>query len=302
MAYPGKIIDSHVHIFNPTRADEVIQMEHDYGYNNFNILSLEAIRDGQNEMCIDLAKRTDCTFYAGLNHKSKDYAAQARNMLAQGAKGYKMIEGKPGVYRDLSQPLTAAPMMEFYGELEKHNAVLLLHAGDPPDFWSNATAPSWAVENGWTYDDPSFPSLEKIRGEVEEIAAAFPKLKFILAHFYFIADSISEAARILDSYPCVVFDLCPGTEMYSHFSKKPQEWREFFVKYQDRILFGTDNYEVDTPKDRFDKDEINRLVHTFLQTDEGFKVWDLEIQGINLPLEVLEKIYYRNFEKLIKGE
>jgi len=314
MKYSGTIFDMHVHVLDTTRTDDVLQLQRDYGYNGFNILSLEAITDGQNDMAFALSQRTGCTVFAGLNHKPAPgtsdepavlYAEQAREMLARGALGYKMIEGKPDVYRNLAKrfntsPLTSNAMMDFYAELERQGAVLLLHAGDPPEFWSNA--PDWAKEAGCAYDDPDFPRLETIRTEVEEIAQRFPKLNFILAHFYFIANDIKEATRLLDTYPCLVFDLCPGVEMYPHFSKNPDAWREFFMKYNNRILFGTDNCETSTPKERADKDVINRMVHQFLQSSEKFLAWDLEIQGIDLPVDVLENIYHKNFQRLTGKE
>lgn len=294
----------HVHVMDVTRADEVVQLERDYGYDGFNLLSLEALYPGQNDRAFALSAETGCTVFAGLNYLSGvPYAEQAQAMLARGAKGYKMIEGKPDVYRDVrtrlgASPLTSPAMFDFYAVLEKAGATLLLHAGDPPDFWGNA--PDWAKYAGVGYDAPTFPRLKTIRAEVEEIARRFPRLSFILAHFYFIANDIDEAARMLERYPAVMFDLCPGVEMYTHFSQEVTAWRTFFIKYSDRLLFGTDNFETDTDKDRADKDVINRLMHQFLQTDEAFSAWDLTLRGIDLPVDVLEKIYYKNFMRLIK--
>ena len=295
--YNGKIIDCHVHIFEPFGVKQVIELEQDY--DGFCLLSLEAMKSGQNDLCFGVSQKTGCTVFASLNHNSKNFVEQAEAALKRGAKGFKMIEGKPSVYKDLGlDSLASEPFMRFYEFLEEKNVPLLLHAGDPPEFWN--APPDWAKEAGWDYNGEGFPSLEKIQAEVYEILKAFPDLKIILAHFFFIADNIEAAMRLLDEYPCAMYDICPGTEMYAHFSKEPEEWRKFFIKYKDRILFGTDNCETETQEESFDKIEIKKLIHNFLQEKGEFKVWNsMSVTGIDLPQSVLEKIYYENFKRII---
>ena len=304
MKYNGIIIDAHTHIMNTDITTEkehgLVTMERKFGYDNFNVLSLEAVYEGQNDACHKLSKQTGCYVFAGLNHRtwksSGDFVRQAEEQLSLGALGYKMIEGKPGAYKDLGKPLNAPSMMEFYAFMEAQAAPILLHAADPPEFWSVETAPPFAVENGWTYEDGSFPSVEQIHSEVNDILYNFPKLKLVLAHFYFIAHDLDYAVNILQNHKYCSFDICPGIEMFPHFSKRPDDWRRFFIEYSDRIIFGTDNYDGEPEV----KDIINNTIHNFLQTPDVFKMWDRDIIGIDLPCDVLEKIYYKNFERLIK--
>ena len=96
-----------------------------------------------------------------------------------------------------------------------------------------------------------------------------------------------------------VLDAGPQTTVQD-LGRAPLLVRKFFLKYQDRILFGTDT---------FPSVEAYRAYYRFLETDDEY--WDPEkshhrqgfwmIYGIYLPREVLEKIYYKNAEKILVG-
>jgi hypothetical protein len=82
-----------------------------------------------------------------------------------------------------------------------------------------------------------------------------------------------------------------------NFAQAPDEWREFFIKYQDRILFGTDNSggrrrpnpdKVPGARRRID------AVRRFLETDGEFLAWGTTVRGIRLDREILERIYRNN--------
>lgn len=78
--------------------------------------------------------------------------------------------------------------------------------------------------------------------------------------------------------------------MYIEFSKSPGKWHDFFVKYQDRILFGTDNLCGDSAKNI-------KEARMFLKTDKEFwcPFWGFNVRGIYLDNVTLEKIYFNNF-------
>ena len=130
----------------------------------------------------------------------------------------------------------------------------------------------------------------------------FPKLHAIFAHFFFLSADIDRAAAFLDKWENVSIDLTPGTEMFVNLSKNPEKARKFFLKYQDRILFGTDNFDPGTEEELDIMVKIVRIMRQFLETDDTFQVWDLTFKGIGLERELLEKIYYKNFFKYVKNE
>jgi hypothetical protein len=103
-------------------------------------------------------------------------------------------------------------------------------------------------------------------------------------------EGIERASEFLDSWPCVNYDLTPGIEMYGSFSEDPEKWRDFFIKYQDRILFGSDN--------GLDESLVYiNVTRRFLETFDEFQCRDLKIKGIGLEENILEKIYHINFER-----
>jgi hypothetical protein len=132
-----------------------------------------------------------------------------------------------------------------------------------------------------------------------------------LAHFYFLSADLERAGRFLDDHPSVCFDLAPGSEMYNSFSRNDAS-REFFIRYQDRLVYGTDTTTgaIARDGDRGVAVALGRAwaIRTFLETDRvfvpppGLMRWlepDLRaFRGIALPREVLRKIYRTNFERL----
>ena len=109
-------------------------------------------------------------------------------------------------------------------------------------------------------------------------------------------------------------DLTPGIEMYTNFSANPDHAREFFIAYQDRILYGTDigakallatpeqGIEVKESRSRIDlvRNFLESNDEYWLEDDGGFLLGKQEkpFKGIHLPETALNKIYYQNFERI----
>jgi predicted TIM-barrel fold metal-dependent hydrolase len=108
---------------------------------------------------------------------------------------------------------------------------------------------------------------------------------------------LAEVARWLDTYPNMFVDI---DARISELGRQPYTARRFFVKYQDRIMFGTD-----TSPSR----AAYSMYYRFLETDDEYfdpagghhrqGFW--MIYGVFLPKEVLEKVYLRNAERLLVG-
>jgi len=226
--------------------------------------------------------------------------AQIDRYRALGCDGIKMLNGKPNYRKSAGLALDSVIYDEYFAHLEKTGFPVLWHVNDPEEFWDPAAAPEWAKGPGWLYDE-TFPTSESIYAECERVLEKYPKLTIIFAHFYFLSDDLPRAAALLDRYPNVSFDLAPGIEMLHNFTKRPAEARDFFIKYQDRIVFGTDF----APRGLQSRIWV---VRNFLETEEEFHVPTDErlfwpdhrtmIRGIALPGEVLSKIYAENFQRL----
>jgi len=228
-------------------------------------------------------------------------AEQVDRLAAMGCDGIKMLNGKPNYRKAAGLALDSVIYDDYFERLEARGFPVLWHVNDPEEFWNPKEAPEWAKGPGWLYDD-TFPTKESIYGECERALAKHPNLNIIFAHFYFLSDDLPRAAAFLDRYPRVTFDLAPGIEMLHNFTKRLDETRDFFLKYQDRILFGTD-FAPGGVQSRI------WVVRNFLETEEEFHVPTDEslfwpdhreiIRGIQLPQEVLEKIYRQNFERVV---
>jgi len=192
---------------------------------------------------------------------------------------------------------------------------LLFHVNDPEEFWDAHKIPDWAIQRGWFYGDGTFVNNESQYAEIFNVLAKNPTLKVIFAHFFFLSAQLPRLADLLDRFPNVCIDLTPGIEMYRNFSANIDAARAFFIKYQDRILFGTDigaRALLTTPQADIQVSESRErvtLVRNFLenpgefslQPGSGFLFGNPEAPflGLNLPETVLHKIYHQNFERIV---
>jgi predicted TIM-barrel fold metal-dependent hydrolase len=137
-------------------------------------------------------------------------------------------------------------------------------------------------------------SFETLSAERDDLFRRHPKTRFISAHFGWHANDLGRAAKLLDAHPNVVLEL--AAILYD-LGRQPRAAHDFFVKYQDRILFGKDTYAptefpyywrvLETRDEYFD---YYRDYHAF---------WKL--YGMGLPDAVLRKVYYENARRITPG-
>jgi predicted TIM-barrel fold metal-dependent hydrolase len=249
--------------------------------------------------------------YSPDNLTASDLVGQAQRLTEQGFDGIKMWEGKPVMYVNLPDHLEGKFYAPFWAWVEEHQFPITMHMADPLRFWDPARA---GLER-WSYVGAEYPSRDEMFAETERILNRHPRLKIIFAHFLFFWDDLPRAARFLDAHPSVAFDLTPGVAGYFELSQNVEAAREFFLRYQDRMIYGTD-VGAGPVVDPALALEIGResgqawIVRAFLETN-----WDIPIpagvgavtnafagrrlRGIALPHEVLEKIYWRNLERMV---
>ena len=216
-----------------------------------------------------------------------------------GVDGYKFLEGKPQIRKRLARRLDDPIFDKMYSFIEEMGMPMTMHLGDPPENWDITKCSPYAIERGW-FCDETYPTLEELREETEGILKKHPKLKLTLAHFYFLGHDLEAAKAFLERFPNASFDLTPGGEMYDGFSKRPSEWREFFIKYSNRILYGTDTYNVSYPDlDMYEGTHVAgyriNLTRRMLEEKERF---EYPRRGTLVPLALdrasLENIYFNN--------
>ena len=308
------IIDCHTHCIGDDPL-ESIRLLHDgisehTESNRYTVLSLSG---GdflcektvlQNLVCLLLKAQHPDQVYAfgGLYHyfqdtnpSAIDHASNTALLLDAGFDGMKMIEGKPTAWKKLSRPLGAPYYDSYYALLAERGKPLLMHVADPDYDWDAARITEDAKKRGFFYGDGSFPSWEQLHVEAENIVKKHPALRMVFAHFFYLAIDLSRARRLLDTYENVMFDICLGPQIYRQIAREPDVFREFFLRYQDRLLFGTDFVGSDLKNDIQNTEMIRRV----LETDDAFPMWDETLQGILLPEAVLEKVYRTNFDRLV---
>lgn len=298
-----KILDGHVHAFGPKTQSirDLLAFEKQFGYEICNYLSCECMDDAtQNALGIYLKLiAPQCYAFGGLTYRCDyDPCEELEQLMESGFDGMKMVENKPTLRKQIGRPFHDAWYNGFYAALEEKKIPLVTHVADPTEFWDLAQIPAWALQAGYYYGGCEYASKEELTLEVLEVLRRFPTLKIILAHFFFLSDDYDRISRLMEEYPNLCLDIVSGTEMYFNFSQDPDRWRKFFIKYQDRILYGTDNANLYEAADIENAQITCRMQEHFLLGEGELSVWDKKIQGIHLPREAAEKILGGNFLRL----
>jgi hypothetical protein len=223
-----------------------------------------------------------------------------------------MTEGKPTKRNYIPIPLDAPEYEGLWAALEDRQMPVLLHAGDPEQFWDPLRCPPRARARGWFYGGGHYPLKEELHAEVAHVLQRHPRLRMVLAHFHFLSADLERAGRLLDAYPGVCLDLAPGSEMLNEFTRANGQARAFFRRYSARLIYGTDTTTGGMLRDgeRAIQRALGRAwaVRTFLETEipfvppEGLDHWlqpELAaLRGLALPPEILTRIYHTNVERL----
>ena len=139
-----------------------------------------------------------------------------------------------------------------------------------------------------------YPTFETLMTERNHMIQKNPKTNFILAHLGYHGNDLARLGKLFDIYPNVYVD---NAAILAELGRQPYASYDFHVKYQDRILFGKDIYNVDEYRAYFRVYETRDEYIEYYRKRHAF--W--RIYGFKLPDEVLKKIYYKNAVKLIPG-
>jgi predicted TIM-barrel fold metal-dependent hydrolase len=309
------LIDSHVHLTGHRGIAPLFELCRMTGIGRLNIVCVPGTPE-RSLACNAaglLAKAMSpgtVTIFGGLHYRAGQETTaaalrrQAESLWAAGCDGMKMLEGKPTSRKRIPFRMDDPVYDPYYSFLEEARIPLVWHVADPDSFWDPARISPSAREQGWDYTDGTFPSREQLYGEVDRVLEKHPRLRAIFGHFYFLSTEPERAERFLDRWPGVSFDITPGSEMYRNFSRNPPFWREFFVRHQDRIVFGTDNVAPREPwgPARDGMADKVRMMRQFLETEgpfEGFgTATSRQVSGLGLPEPVLARIYAGNFLRI----
>jgi predicted TIM-barrel fold metal-dependent hydrolase len=175
---------------------------------------------------------------------------------------------------------------------------VLIHTGDPAPFW----LPQDKFNERWLelkqfpdrYRYGKEPSWEQVMNEQFNVFKKHPQTTFISAHMAWMAHDLARLGKVLDEHPNMHTEI--GAIIYEP-GRQPRFAREWFIKYQDRVLFG---------KDIWAPEEYHVYFRVLETADEYFDYYRKrhafwKMYGLDLPDEVLKKLYYKNALRLLPG-
>jgi predicted TIM-barrel fold metal-dependent hydrolase len=223
-------------------------------------------------------------------------------LVSRGAKGIKFWKDFGLTVRDARGELLRIDDERYEPIFDKAAQLkipVMFHTADPDAFFLpinewNERYEELAAHPEWSFAGSQF-SKQELLDQRDRVFTRHPETTFVAAHVAECGENLSRATRMLEAFPNVYIDISARA---SELGRQPYTARELFLKFPDRILFGTD---------LLPEESMYRLYFRFLETaDEYFEYpshasrqgrWN--IYGLFLPDDVLRKVYRENALKLL---
>ena len=176
---------------------------------------------------------------------------------------------------------------------------VFIHTADPEQFFHpiDYTNERWLELSLFPerrYPPDRFPSFEQLITERDNLFRRNPKTTFVTAHLGWQANDLARLGKLLTEMPNVYTEV--GAVLYD-IGRQPRVAHDFFIKFQDRILFG---------KDSFQPEEYPYYWRVFETRDDYFEYYRgyhafWKLYGIDLPDATLKKVYFQNALKITPG-
>lgn len=232
-------------------------------------------------------------------------AMRLRAQAERGAEGLKVwkafglkVKDQDGALVRVDDP-RLDPLWQTAGEL---GFPVVIHVADPVAFFDpvDETNERWEELNlvpDWQFPSPPFPPFLSILEDLARLVERHPKTTFIGAHVGCYAENLGWVGDLLDRCPNFFVDI---SARIGELGRQPYTARRFFIKYADRILFGSD----------FGPDpDSYRIAYRFLETEDEYFNYSAapypmqgrwHVCGLHLPQDVLQKVYYTNAARIFK--
>ena len=227
-------------------------------------------------------------------------AAQLEADVTAGAAGLKIFKGLG--LSDLDTDGNRIPVDDprldpVWAKAGDLGIAVLIHSADPAEFWQ----PYDRFNERWLeltlrprrIQPPGRSApFEQIIGEQHNLFRRHPHTKFIAAHLGWMGHDLTRLGTLLDEMPNMYVGL--GAVIYE-LGRQPRFAREWLIEYQDRVLMGKDSYN---------QEEFHTYFRVFETADDYFDYYRRyhafwQKYGLDLPDEVLRKIYYENALELV---
>jgi predicted TIM-barrel fold metal-dependent hydrolase len=220
--------------------------------------------------------------------------------VKSGANGLKIFKNLGLSVKDKSGNRVAVddprldPIWKKCGELK---IPVLIHTADPKPFWDSLDEKNERWLELATHPNrkrgPNDPEpFEKLIEEQHRMFKKHPQTTFIAAHFGWYPNDLGHLAQLMDAMPNIVVEF---GAVIAELGRQPRKAKEFFTKYQDRILFGKDSWVPEEYATYFRVLETEDEYFPYHKKYHAF--WAM--YGIGLPDNILKKVYYKNALRII---
>ncbi len=239
---------------------------------------------------------------AGAEGWIEEKVRQFEQDVKNGARGLKVYKSLGLRNKDVNGKRLAIddprldPIWAKCGEL---GVPVLIHAADPKSFWDDFDGDNerWLElkTRPRRKRGPNNPApWEQIIQEQHNMFKKHPNTIFINAHMGWFANDLGKLGQLLDEIPNMNVGI---GAIIAELGRQPRFAKKFFIKYQDRILFGKDSWKPE---------EFPTYFRVLESADEYFPYhkkyhayWAM--YGLDLPDDVLKKVYYKNALRIVPG-
>ena len=323
-------IDAHVHVHpdEATRLLDIMEANHLSGVVNLGILEVLGIpfHEGMRAFRKALGERIAYFPTPDFTDTSPGFgermAEDLERKVEAGTCGLKIFKELGLRHKDADGNLIAVddprldPLWAKAGEL---GVPVLIHTADPLAFFqpldeNNERWEELQQHPDWHFGKPEFPDHDTLLAQRNRVLERHPETIFIGAHLGEYPENLAYVDACLDRYPNFYVDTCARI---GEIGRHPaEEVHAFFLKHQDRILFGTDlvlgweEFGEEAEEEQEEDPQLRDFYEAhwrFFETDERQIDHPFPIQGrwkvdaIDLPDKVLEKLYVLNAQRLIPG-
>jgi hypothetical protein len=317
-------IDAHFHL-NSSRDAAVLQA----GRDNFRLLTINVNTDDcqnvkeQFSTAIDQNTKnpekvaliaTICMENFGTpgwTRRSEDWLDSC---IQQGAAAVKVWKNIGMSYRDQSGKLVMIDDPRFdslFTWIADKKIPVTAHLGEPKNCWLPLKEMTTRNDSSYFAAHPQYhmvqhPDLPSYDDQIQarnRWLSKNPDLKYIGCHLASQEWSVDEIGAFLDKHPNAAVDLAARMGQLFYQTRLDREKvRNFFIKYQDRILYGTDLVDAGQSDEAVFQQEMHRTWLSdwkYFTSDEKMTspLIHGEFQGIRLPKSVVDKIYNQNAKK-----
>jgi predicted TIM-barrel fold metal-dependent hydrolase len=256
-----------------------------------------------------------CTTFSPYSFEEPGFAERSIHQLnrnfSEGAVAVKIyktigmeIRTKSGKYLMPDNPVFES----IYKDISAHNRTVIAHIAEPASCWQppNPASPDYQYykehPQEYAYLHAGWPSQAAILAARDHMLAENPKLRVVGAHLGSIELDVNEIAKRFDLYPNFGVDTAARVP---YLMLQPREKvRAFPIKYQDRVLYGTDLAimpQENTVAALRDWESTYARDWAYFATDETLEYRGRKIQGLELPKGVLPKLYHDNAVRWFPG-